>query len=195
MIDSQRASLENRTGQYLNIGITEGGMPRMSIRVPWKRTASAYNMRIPDVYLAPEDLGDPEIMALLEKFCIRGCYIFVTLPDYHFLRNFRDIWDLHIYNGVGITDISFMQELKEWSHFYLEDACLENLEALFPKDGKRRLRSYCLGLVNCRVNDISALEQENVRLSELYILQPEGTNERDRWKHVHASDYSYYEYR
>lgn len=196
MLESQRKILESNDSKYLNIGITRDGSPRNSLRVPWERTASAFNMKTPNVYLSGDDLQDPDILARLQNYRILGCYIFDPLEDYSFLEELKGLWDIHIRYGGNLTDISFLADNKEWFMFYLEDACLENLEPLFPKDrGKGMLHSYCVGLVNCKVADISALEQEDVYLSELLVIQPEGTNERARWENVHAGTYRYYEYR
>lgn len=195
MTESQMQRLESHKSEYLSIGITKDGIPRGSIRVPWELTASAFNMRVPDVYLAPDDLDDPQMMETLGKFHMTGCYIFVSLEDYSFLGNFPELWDVYIYNGTKVTDLSFMLQLPEWKQFYLEDAVLEHLEDLFPKDGIRRLHHRCVGFTNCKITDISALEQDTFRLSELVILQPEGTNERGRWRKVRAGKYSYFEYR
>lgn len=196
MLESQRKLLERQNSKYLNIGITKDGAPRNSIRVPWEQTASAFNMKTPHVYFSGEDLRDPGILAMLKNYRVLGCYIFDPLEDYAFLEELKGLRDIHIRYGSNLTDISFLAENQEWFMFYLEDACLEDLEPLFPKErGKGMPHSYCVGLVNCKVADISALEQEHVYLSELLVIQPEGTNERARWEAVRAGTYRYYEYR
>ncbi|MBQ2920862.1 MAG: hypothetical protein IJE58_06740, partial [Oscillospiraceae bacterium] len=58
MLGSQRQKLTEHTGKYLSIGITEDGAPRRSVWVPWHSTGNAFNMRTPQIYLAPADLTD-----------------------------------------------------------------------------------------------------------------------------------------
>ena len=189
MLASQREKLLQYEGKYLKFGITEGGIPRTSIPVPWEGTAHAFNMRTPDVYLAPEDLQDAELLAQLQEFRILGCYIFAPLESYSFLEGFTTLQDLYIRGGAAIRDLSFLKELKDLSMFYLEDAALQDLEHLFTGDG---FYGYCLGLCNCRVAELTPLHH---RLSELLILQPEGTGERERWRALSPLKYYYYEYR
>ena len=64
------------------------------------------------------------------------------------------------------------------------------------RDGRRKgIFSICLCLSGCTVRDHSALTQPDVRLSELVILMPEGSNDRDRGTDVRCGKYSYFEYR
>ena len=85
MLESERNKLNNRESEYLSIGITQGGVPRVTIGVPWEATAHAFNMRTPNVYLSPEDLQDEEVMVLIESYKVIGCYIWAPLTDYGFL--------------------------------------------------------------------------------------------------------------
>lgn len=88
MLEEQRERLKNRDGEYLSIGITEGGLPRLAIGVPWNFTFNAYNMQTPNIYISKEVLNDPEIMSEILKHKITGCYISVTLDNYSFLSQF-----------------------------------------------------------------------------------------------------------
>ncbi|MBQ7779369.1 MAG: hypothetical protein IJ404_02645 [Clostridia bacterium] len=189
MVPSQKEKLLQYQGKYLNFGITEGGEPRNAIGVPWEATAHAFNMRTPDVYLAPEDLADEELMSQLRDFRILGCYIFTPLEDYSFLAGFPTLQDIHIRSGSAIRDLFFLKDLEDLFMFYLEDANLKSLEHLFTAGG---FHSYCLGLCNCKVAELTPPPH---RISELVILQPEGTGERERWKALSALKYYYYEYK
>ena len=60
MIESENKKLLERNNEYLSIGITEGGQARDITHVPWERTAHAFNMKVPGVYLSPEDLSDED---------------------------------------------------------------------------------------------------------------------------------------
>ena len=70
---------------------------------------------------------------------------------------------------------------------------LTDLNDLYPDGPRKGIHSCCICLSGCQVADLSALE--NIRLSELVILMPEGTNDKDRWKTVRCGKYTYHEYR
>lgn len=195
MIESQRQKLTEYAGKYLSIGITPDGEPRRSVWVPWEFTGNAMNMRTPDLYLAPEALSDEALRAELQRFHVVGCYIFCPLEDYSFLTGFPELQDITIHSGGALRDLRFLRCCPEWFQLHVEDAVLEDLTDLFPEGARRGIHSICVCLSGCTVRDISALTRQDVRLSELVILQPEGSADRDRWKAVRCSKYSYYEYR
>lgn len=194
MLNSQKEIFEKLNSEYLSIGITSNGEPYGPIAVPWEHTASAFNMKTPDVYLSEQEINDPEILEKLKGYHVIGCYIFDALNDYSFIADFKELRDVFIMNGANITDLSFMKELNEWFMFYIEDARLENLESLFPKERKIGLLPYCVGFGGCEIKDITALENNEIYLSELVVLCPKGTNDRKRWQNIRCGTYSYYEY-
>lgn len=194
MLDSQINALKNIKGNYLSIGITHSGEPYGAIAVPWENTASAFNMKTPDIYLSEQDIKDPEIREILNNYHIIGCYIFNALQDYSFLADFKELRDVFILNGGNITDLSFMKELNEWFMLYVEDARLPNLDPLFPKGKKDKFFPYCIGFGGCEIKDITALENPEIYLSELVVLCPKGTNDRERWQNIRCGTYGYYEY-
>lgn len=195
MLDTQKEILKNQNSEYLSIGITQSGEPYGPIAVPWEHTASAFNMKTPNVYLTEQDLKDPEIREILNNYHIIGCYIFDALEDYSFIAEFKELRDIFIMNGSGITDISFMKDLKEWFMFYIEEAQIPNLEPLFPTQEKRiGIFPYCIGFGGCEIKDITALENSEIYLSELIVLCPKGTNDRERWQNIRCGTYGYYEY-
>lgn len=198
MIDSQWKKLNSYTSEYLSIGITIGGEPRNSIWVPWESTAHAYNMRTPNVYLAPDDLTDNKIMNLLETYKVIGCYIWAPLEDYSFLTHFKDLEDISIKNGVSIRELEFLSGLSECRMLYLQNATLKNLNVLI--DAKKNSKAMfgclrCIGLDNCDIEDLSVFETEKVHFSEFIIWMPEGSNERNKWNIVSAATKRYYEYK
>lgn len=154
---------------------------------------NAFNMRTPHIYLAPEDLTDEALWAELSRFHINGCYIFCPLTDYSFLYRLPELEDIEIYKGGALRDLRFLRGMKDWFQLHVEDAVLEDLGDLFP-NGKHRY-SCCICLSGCAVKDISALTQEDIWLSELVVLMPEGAGDRDRWKAVRCGKYTYHEYR
>ena len=197
MLPEERKKLENRTSEYLGIGISQGGVPRGVIGVPWIRSSHAFNMKTPDVFLAPEDLQDEELMAWLESLHVMGCYIFTELPDYGFLRRFRELFNLYILRGSSIQDLGFLEGLEELNMIFLQDEQLKELDMLvrLQKAGKGILGGpRCLALDGCRVEDISALLDPDVWFSELVIICPKGSNEEQRWAPVDAIDRAYVEF-
>lgn len=197
MLPEENEKLEKLTTEYLGIGITAGGKPRGGIAVPWIRTGHAFNMKTPDVYLAPEDLQDEALLARLASLHVVGCYIFVPLTDYSFMRRFGDLYDVYILRGENVRDLEFLDGLYELSMLFLQDAALKDLVKLvqLQKEGRGILGGLrCLALDGCRVEDISALVQPEVWFSELVITCPKGSKEEDRWAKVDALDREYFEF-
>lgn len=198
MIESERNKLENRESEYLSIGITQGGVPRTTIGIPWEATVHAFNMRTPNVYLSPEDIQDEEIMGQLESYKVIGCYIWVPLSDYSFLARFKDLQDINIKNGDAISNLSFLAELYECRMLYLQNAKLKNLDVIVEVKKNSTAMFGCLrciGLDNCVVEDLSVFEIEKVHFSEFLIWMPEGSNERSRWSVVSAGIRRYFEFK
>lgn len=198
MLESERNKLNNRESEYLSIGITQGGVPRVTIGVPWEATAHAFNMRTPNVYLSPEDLQDEEVMVLIESYKVIGCHIWAPLTDYGFLARFKDLQDINIKNGDAICNLGFLSELYDCRMLYMQNAKLKNLNMIVEVKKNSTAMFGCLrciGLDNCNIEDLSVLETEKVHFSEFLIWKPEGTNERDRWNRVSAGTKRYYEYK
>ncbi len=195
MTEADRQFLRNYSKKYLSIGITADGQSRRSVWVPWDGTANAMNMRTPDLYFSPDELRDEDLWAELQRFHIVGCYIFCPLEDYGFLNRLTELQDLNIYKGGALRNLSFLRQMPEWFQLHVEDAVLENLEDLFPDGPRKGIHSYCVCLSGCTVADHSALTREGIRLSELVILMPQGSNARDRWTDVRCGKYRYFEYK
>jgi hypothetical protein len=70
---------------------------------------------------------------------------------------------------------------------------LENLRDLFPAGVRPGMGSRNVCLSGCTVADPSV--PEGTRLSELLILMPEGSGDRERWNAIPCSKFSYFEYR
>lgn len=195
MIESQREKLNAYPHKYLSLGITADGAPRFSGWVPWQSMGNAFNMRSPEIFLSPGDLADEALWAELGRFRINGCYIFCPLDDYSFLERLPQLQDLTIHQGGTLRDLRFLRRMDDWFQLHIEDAVLEDLSDLFPDGPRKRIRSYCVCLSGCTVRDISALEDPGIYLSELVILMPEGSRDRERWQAVRCGKYTYYEYK
>lgn len=197
MIMSQRDKLNNYTDEYLSIGITIGGEPRNNIGVPWEATTHAFNMRLPAVYLSPEDLQDEEIMGLIKSYKVIGCYIWAPLDDYSFLARFKDLRDINIKNGAALRNLDFLSGLHECRMLYLQNAKLKNLDVIV--DVKKNSKTMfgclrCIGLDDCEVEELSVFETEKVHFSEFLIWKTKGSNERGRWNVISADNRRYYEF-
>lgn len=195
MTESQLQMLQNYPHQYVSIGITPGAQPRTSFWVPWERTGNAHNMRVPDIFLDPGDLQEAQVWAWLDSRKVNGCFIFCPLEDYSFLSRLPHLEGITILRGGALRDLHFLRDLPNWFQLHVEDAELEDLADLFPEGRKQQIIGYCVCLAGCTVRDHTALLRPDIRLSELVILAPEGSDDRERWKAVRCGKYSYYEYR
>lgn len=74
--------------KIISVGVTESGEGYCMIPIPWENTATAYNMKIPNVYISKDDLFDEKLMAKLKEYKVIGFYFDVPLDDYSFLKNF-----------------------------------------------------------------------------------------------------------
>lgn len=188
--------LGDKLGYSVSIGISKDGVPCRSVGVPWEATGHAFNMRIPDVYISPEDLKDERLMGFLMGCKIVGCYISEPLEDYSFLARFKDLEDLNIYRGENVRNLDFLKRLSGLRMLYLEDAVLPDLNVIVALKKKHRgifsdLR--CVGLCNCQVADLSAFESAGISFSEFLIWNPRDRDERARWGVVNAHTRRYYE--
>ena len=160
---------------YLSIGISADGTPVWSGPVPWEKTVSAFNMKPPKVTLAAEDLSNSAVTDALSRCRITGCYIFAPLKDYGFISGFAELRDLSILRGENIRDLSFVRGLKELFMFYLEDACVPDLEPLAEAcAGSSFGPPKCFGFRNCRIADASALTESDIHFSELFFRTDKG---------------------
>lgn len=193
MTEADRQSLRNYSKKYISIGITTDGRSRRSVWVPWERTGNAMNMRTPDLYFSPEELRDEELWTELERFHVVGCYIFCPLEDYSFLTRLTQLQDLNIYKGGALRDLSFLRSMPDWFQLHVEDAVLADLSDLFPEGRRKGIHSICVCLSGCTVADVAV--PEHLRLSELVILMPQGSNAKARWAHIPCGTYTYHEYK
>ena len=191
MLKSEKQKLEARANEYLSIGITETGEPRGIISVPWEKTAHAHNMKLPDVYITPDDLNDDELLKTLHGYRVIGCYIYAPLDSYDFLSSFTELRDLYITKAENLTSLDFAKDLRECDMLVLEGARLDNLDVIC--DIKKSVKGIfggfrCLALFDCEIEDLSTLSE--VSFSEL-IVSAKG--EEMRWRKIPAHTFRYYE--
>ena len=118
MRDSEREKLFDPKREYLNLGISEGGVFYNRTQVVWESTAAAYNMKCPDVYIAPEDIFDEEIMARIFSLTVRGLYIYTAIDDYSFIGRLTELWDIHIREAYKMPSLDFLKDLHDVSMLF-----------------------------------------------------------------------------
>lgn len=195
MTEAEKQILRKFPHKTISLGVTEDGHGRKSIHVPWQLGCNAYNMRTPDLWLSPAELLDEDLWAELGRLRVTGMYIFCPLEDYSFLSRLTALQDITIYQGGKLRDLRFLRQMPDWFLLHIEDAVLDGLDDLFPAGVRPGMGSRNVCLSGCTVADVSALEREDVRLSELLILMPDGSSDRERWQRIRCSKFSYFEYR
>ncbi len=199
MLKNQREVLENHKSECISIGITKTGDSYAMIPVPWENTASAYNMKIPNVYISKDDLNNPEIVEKIKQYKVIGLYIDVPLDDYSFLKDFPDIMDLNILNAANVLDLSFLESLTQCRMFYIEGAKLKNLNSIVrikTEEINKNIFDLSLvniGLCNCNIEDISGIDNQKFFFSEFLVWG--NKNEEHRWKNIRAGNFNFFELR
>lgn len=185
-----KSNLFSYDKKCLNLGITEDGKPVRGFAIPWTGHSSACNMHTPDIFLAEEDLYDKEILAQLDRFAILGMYVYCNLKNYDILGRFHHLQDIFLADARNLQDLSFMRNTPDWFMLFIRNARLPELDPILHP--MKIPHSYCLGLYNCQVEDISSLAGSDLHLHELLIWGNRSKQEYTRWKTVPASIYHYY---
>lgn len=197
MLESERQILAGKKeGDYLSVGISEGGVHYNMGRVYWRERVNALNMKLPDLYLAPEDIYDEELLNKLERYNVTAFYILAPIEEYGFLSRFPAIRELNIGFGENLKNLDFLKSLKECSMFFLADAKLENIDIIVEKNISEpkffsRLRNVIL--YNCEIENLSAFEREGYDFGEFTVWSSK--NDESRWEVVKADKRRYYELR
>ena len=197
MICTEKQKLIAKESCYVSIGITEDGLLRTAISIPWEKTAHAFNMKLPDVYLEPNDLFDDEVMNLLSDFTVIGCYIWASLESYDFLSNFPSIRDLSIRNANALRTLDFLSYLKECRMMYLHRANLQSLNEIWAANRESRHSPlcglHCVALCQCRVDDLIPPHAGECYFSEFLIWENKEFANHERWNGVPAATFRYTE--
>ena len=130
MQEYEREQLNNRGSEYISIGVTENGQRISAFNIPWEQTAHAFNMKIPDVFLAPEDLKDEKLMNQIRSFHVVGCYVLTPIDDYSFIAGLPELFDIYLANATKLKNLSFLSGLGEWSMLHISGAHLQDLNAI-----------------------------------------------------------------
>ena len=183
---------EKIKGKNLCLGITSDGEACHAISVPWDRTVTAMNMKLPNIYLKPEDLQDPEVLNRIGEYHVYSCYSFTPMKDYSFLEDWPDLYDLSLVGTGEAMDLSFLRQLKKWAMLDISHMNLECLDDVFPKD---RVFEWgaCFSVYKCQIKNIDAVCRENLRFNELIIYDSvQNPEEKKRWRKARANTYRYY---
>lgn len=175
----------------LNIGINENGKRMNSFSVPWINTWCAMNMKLPDVFFTPDEIVREDVREKLGELHVFGCYIYVPLSDYSFLKDFTYLFDLHIEQGQNLKSLDFLKGNEKVHMLYLENAALANLSELIPL--AQPGRGMCLDLKNCRIGETENLVDDHIIFSELIVEEHNSSDEeKKRWMRVRANTFRYF---
>ena len=183
MLESERIKLFDPKREYLNLGISDGGAVYSIIPVFWESSAGAFSMKTPDVFIAPEDLSDKEIMDRVFSLTVHGLYVYAPLEDYSFIAKFPELWDIHIERAEGLTNLDFLSEMHDCAMIFLASASLSDIDVI------RRVKEADKGIVqafryvclyDCNIEKIPDFSNTKCRFTELIIWSRAENSESDR---------------
>lgn len=193
MLQTEKEKLFSYDNEYISIAITENGETYGRYPIPWDITANAYNMKIPNVYIAKNDLHNEKIMQKICKFRVQGCYIFCELQNYDFLNRFVDMYDLNIYQAYNLKDLSFLKSFNNCRLLFVSRAHLKNIDEVISNTKSAIAHPKNLALYNCVVDDISKIKESDCYFHELIICNPKERDERLRWDGI--KNLKYYDFK
>jgi len=188
MLEVERNKLMSRKSKYLSIGITKDGTSVGIIPIPWKSMAHSYNMRIPDVYISPDDLNNSIIWEKIKSFKVIGLYIWTPLEKYDFINRLHALQDIFIMDAKCLNELDFLEENRECMMLMLHGAELDTLDKIVAANNRKDnlfCGLNCVALCNCEVKDLTVFEKEEHYFSEFLLWLPKGKNKK-RWKVVRA---------
>lgn len=197
MLETERQKLFDPKREYLQLGISEGGVHYNTTAVVWVNTVSAYNMRCPNVSIAPEDLQDKEIFDRICSLKVIGLYIYAPLDDYSFISRFPDLMDLCIRCAHKLKNLDFLKDTPDLGMLFLDGATLPDLDIIWKvkASGGGFLPFRCVGLFNCNIGRATEPFKPSQRFTEFLVWSLAENAERDRemWSSVSALTKKYYQ--
>jgi len=195
MRKEEKEKLLNHKSKYISIGITDDGIAYNGFGIPWESTSNAYNMRLPDVFITPDDLNDEETMSLIRSKKVIGCYCWSSLENFDFVSHFSDIEDVNIFKGENLKNIDFVKSLKELRMLFVGNAKFDNIDAILeiPKSDGQFIRMMNIGLYNCEVKDLSTFLEKEHKFYEFLVWNRKEKIERKKWQVVSALKRKIYE--
>ena len=197
MLESERTKLFDPKREYVNIGISDGGVVYSITPIFWESSAAAFSMKTPDVYIAPEDLSDPEIMSRIRSLTVHGLYIYTPLRDYSFIAELTELWDLHIERAENIKNLDFLAEMHELSMLFIHNVDLPDMDVIFrvkkaDKGIVGAFRYICL--YDCRIGRTPDFSDPKLHFTEFLVWsKPENAQrDRDTWSETVAYTKKYF---
>ncbi|MBO7196536.1 MAG: hypothetical protein J6V80_04325 [Clostridia bacterium] len=196
MLASEREKLFDPKREYVSIGISDGGVCYSVTPVMWENTASAFNMKTPELFIAPEDLLDREIFDRICSLQVLGLYVYTSLDDYRFISHFHDLRDLHVRCCAKLCDLDFLSDLTDLGMLFLEGASLRDVDVIWEvKASGRGFMPYRqVGLFDCNIDRAPKVDVEKQGFTEFLVWSRAENSARDRelWKDVAAFTKKYY---
>lgn len=195
MRKEEKEKLLNYRSEYISIGITDDGIAYNAFSIPWESTANAYNMRLPDAFITPDDLNNEEIMNLILSKKVIGFYCWSALETFDFVSSFSDIEDINIFKGENLVNLDFVRPLKELRMLFIKGANLDNIDAVLNLPQSKRQISHMksIGLYNCEVKDISRFSEKEHKFNEFLVWNKREKRERKKWMAISALKRKLYE--
>lgn len=197
MLETERKKLFDPEMEYLNLGISKGGVVYSVIPVFWESTAGAFSMKTPNVFIAPEDLHDKEIMDRVFSLTVHGLYIYAPLDDYSFIAGFTDLWDIHIERAEGMKNLDFISEMQDCAMIFLADASLADIDVICrvkeaDKGIVQAFRYVCL--YDCNIENAPDFSGTKCHFTEFIVWSRPENSERDReqWSKIPAGTKRYF---
>lgn len=183
-VDKEKLNKAADNHEWLSVGVDRETKLFTGVFVPWELTASAFNMKTPDIMLTVDDLSDSDIINKLSCCQVIGIYIFTSLKNYSFLSQFHQVRDLFVLHGENIIDLSFVKNMPDLYMVYIENANLPNLDPLIENyNSGNHINSARFGFAFCDIVDTSALKKMKYPISELLVWCKNNRDElRDCWK-------------
>lgn len=194
MLESERKRLFDPKTEYINLGITPKGAVYDVTPVMWEKTSTAFNMKTPNLFIAPEDLSCGEIMERIKSLSVYGLYIYTSLEDYGFISQLPDLMDIHIRRANNIKNLDFLRDNAECSMLFISGAKLPDIDIIgeIKRSGRGILPYRYIGLYDCNI--ASPLNCEGIRFSEFIIWSRSENIESDvkKWRSPAVPEMKFY---
>lgn len=171
-------------------GIVIGASDNELIEIPWENNSAIFNMITPDLFIPMDIFSDDQWIKDIEYFShIKCLYILVPTKDITFLRNFKELRELHVEFSMN-SDWSFIKNLVSLRHICMVKCNFKDLAplgALCKLQNHRykesKLVNFFTGLsqvalVECGIKDITPLSvctniyELNLSFNEIEDITP-----------------------
>lgn len=153
-------------------GIVASTSSEELLPIPWVLDGSAFNMHKPNLYFNVNESENglwEEDLKLFKH--ISSLYLFVSVGNLDFLRQFSNLSDLYVAKGSTTHDWSFLEDLHYMTYLFLREVSFSDLEILrklsttqndLISRSKKKLTTFhnrltCVSLIYCNIDDVSPL--------------------------------------